>query len=292
MSGNDDSGGGLDERYVSACDVVRSPARVDILLALAERASAPPEDKELSFSALHDAVDIDDSGQFNYHLDKLRGHLVAATDDGYRLSPRGQAVVGAILSGSFAETEDRGPERLEGACPHCEAPINATYEAGQIAVTCENDHALFTTTIPHEVAADTSLADALAEIRAQCRYEFQIVMEGVCTYCYGDVEWTVDTDDDLPDPVLYDGRCTRCGVGFTMPPHYALLFDPAVVAFFYDHGVDVRDIVAWEVGDWTAEETVVELDPVRVRVTYAVDDARLTVTADGEASVLEAERID
>ncbi|QRV14078.1 helix-turn-helix transcriptional regulator [Haloterrigena salifodinae] len=52
--------------------------RVQILLAL-WRAS----DHALGFSELYDAVDVDDSGQFTYHLSKLEGRSRAGrTRDG------------------------------------------------------------------------------------------------------------------------------------------------------------------------------------------------------------------
>jgi len=279
--------GGLDDRYVAAFDIVRSPARVDILLALAEQASANPDAPALSFSALHDRVDIGDSGQFNYHLDKLRDHLVHSTDDGYRLSPRGHEVAGAILSGAFTAGEDRAPEPLDQSCPYCDAEVEAAYEQGQIVVECANDHTLFTSSIPHDLATEASLADVLAAVRARARFNLQIVLEGTCTYCYGAVDWSVTHREEQPEPVLYEGRCTRCGVGYSAPPNYAVLFHPAVIAFFWDQGVDVREIVAWEIGDWTVEQTVVSEDPFRLRLVFAADDGRLTVTVDDTASVVE-----
>ncbi|GAB3691923.1 winged helix-turn-helix domain-containing protein [Salinarchaeum chitinilyticum] len=296
MDASDDAGDpneepdGLDERYVAAFDVVRSPARVDILLALAEQASVDPDAPALSFSALHDRVDIDDSGQFNYHLDKLRDHLVHSTEDGYRLSPRGHEVAGAILSGAFAAGEDLPAEPLAGACPYCDADIQAAYEQGQIVVECANDHTLFTSSVPDDLATEASLADVLEEVRARARYKLQIVLEGTCTYCYGDVEWSVTHRDDHPEPVLYEGRCTRCGVGYSAPPNYAVLFHPAVVAFFWEHGVDVRSIVAWEIADWTVDQTLRSEDPVRIEVVFGTDDARLAVTIDDAAAVVDVEQ--
>ncbi|WP_436927806.1 winged helix-turn-helix domain-containing protein [Halosimplex amylolyticum] len=61
--------------------------RVRILAALADA------DREaVCFSDLRGRVGMADSGQFNYHLDRLRGDLVAKTDDGYALTEAGRAV--------------------------------------------------------------------------------------------------------------------------------------------------------------------------------------------------------
>ncbi|MFT4933083.1 MAG: DNA-binding transcriptional ArsR family regulator, partial [Natronomonas sp.] len=58
--------------------VLADDTRVAILQALWET-----EDYEASFSELRDAVGMRDSGQFNYHLDKLVGPFVAKAEDGY-----------------------------------------------------------------------------------------------------------------------------------------------------------------------------------------------------------------
>jgi DNA-binding transcriptional ArsR family regulator len=61
--------------------------RVQILVAL-----AAASERALSFSDLRARVGVADSGQFNYHLDRLCGRLVARTGDGYALTETGAAV--------------------------------------------------------------------------------------------------------------------------------------------------------------------------------------------------------
>lgn len=75
--------------------LVSDENRIDILRALWG------SDEPLAFSDLQDATDIRDSGQFNYHLDKLTGHFVRKTDDEYVLRQAGNRVVEAVLSGAM-----------------------------------------------------------------------------------------------------------------------------------------------------------------------------------------------
>ncbi|WP_436909628.1 DUF7347 domain-containing protein [Halosimplex marinum] len=62
--------------------------RVRILAALADA-----DAEAVCFSDLRSRAGVTDSGQFNYHLERLRGELVAKTDDGYALTEAGERVV-------------------------------------------------------------------------------------------------------------------------------------------------------------------------------------------------------
>jgi hypothetical protein len=45
----------------------------------------------LRFSTLCDRVGVEDTGRFNYHLERLRGSLVAKDGEGYVLTPIGES---------------------------------------------------------------------------------------------------------------------------------------------------------------------------------------------------------
>lgn len=64
-------------------ELLASPVRVEILLALAER------DGAVRYSALRDAISIEDNGRLNYHLRRLEG-AVDAVDGRYALTARGE----------------------------------------------------------------------------------------------------------------------------------------------------------------------------------------------------------
>ncbi|MFC7139462.1 hypothetical protein ACFQMA_06365 [Halosimplex aquaticum] len=71
--------------------LLSNETRVRILAALADA-----DEETVRFSDLRTRVDVTDSGQFNYHLDRLRGDLVAKTDDGYALTESGRAVASLL----------------------------------------------------------------------------------------------------------------------------------------------------------------------------------------------------
>lgn len=92
--GPEDSGLPPDEAFA----VLGDESRIDILKSLGEA------NDQLSFSELYERVDTPDSGQFSYHLDKLLGHFVRKTDDGYAPGKRAFAL-------SRPSSRERSPSR-------------------------------------------------------------------------------------------------------------------------------------------------------------------------------------
>lgn len=74
----------------SEFDLLASPVRLEILLAVADR------DRPLRYTDLRAATSIEDNGKLNYHLRRLEG-LVANQDDGdergYVLTVRGRRLL-------------------------------------------------------------------------------------------------------------------------------------------------------------------------------------------------------
>lgn len=93
MAAESDSGGPTlppDDAF----SVLGNETRMEIIQELADASDRLP------FSELRDRVGVSDSGQFNYHLDKLVGHFVEDTEDGYGLRRAGERVIEAVVSGA------------------------------------------------------------------------------------------------------------------------------------------------------------------------------------------------
>jgi hypothetical protein len=60
------------------------------------RAIASADEERVPFSTLRERVGVDDSGQFNYHLNKLAGRYVRRTADGYALRQAGTDALDVI----------------------------------------------------------------------------------------------------------------------------------------------------------------------------------------------------
>lgn len=267
--------------------------RIAVLRALWEA-----EDHTATFSELRAAVEMNDSGRFNYHLSKLRGRFITRTDDGYKLRLAGTRVVGALLSGAYTQIGSTKSVAMDQSCPYCGGPLTFQYGDEQAIIDC-NDCEIVTIQfrIPPGVFAgyDHEMLPDVTE-----RYARSLVQQartGFCMICEGRVspQITVETPpSDAEDlsriPMVYY-ECERCGETINSDLGTAFLDHSDVVAFYHDHGIDVREIPIWRFV--AVDEDSVRIlgkEPVRVTVTYTADGNRLTLTVDGGLDVLAIER--
>ncbi|MFB6268124.1 MAG: ArsR family transcriptional regulator [Halodesulfurarchaeum sp.] len=287
--GEKDAPLGPDEAF----SLVADETRFGILRELWEATNG--DDGAVSFSDLWDRSAVDDSGRFNYHLDKLTPRFVRQTESGYRLTFAGERVIGAAISGVYTESDVRTVDPLEvGDCPACNGPIEASYEGGQIVIQCADCDLLIThVQAPPVLAAGHEPADLPAVFSRRVVTTNQEIARGFCLLCGGRMESTVEPGyfeaaDTGQNQVGVTYTCRACGTEIRSIVGAALLDHPAVISFLYEHGIDLRETFFWDL-DWLFEEhaTVIEEDPLRVAVRIEMDDDELRLTVDEEATVLE-----
>ena len=268
--------------------------RAEILRVLGRR---PHEG--LTFSELRDGVEMDvDSGQFNYHLQKLVGHFVEKTDDGYVLRPAGLALYRAIRSGTF--TQRVALEAVDAGfdCYHCGSPVELSLEDGWLEMACTGcDHVYTTSRLPPSaVEGDReSLLDRLDQYN---RHRYLAATKGVCPVCANELSLAFVDGEEL----VFEGtdrheafvsrHCSHCGRTQYMPVGMALLYEPAVISFFHDHGRDLTDVPHWEL-EWALTDetlTVRSSDPWEFGLRIPCGDETLEVVVDDELTVVEATR--
>lgn len=252
-------------------------------------------DGPLSFSELHDAVDIGDSGQFNYHLDKLVGQFVQKTDEGYSLTEPGRQINGAIEGGSFTASSSMAPIELDPACPTCGGQRTLTYDDDRVLVECNSCDARAIFGVPPAAFADREREEIPTVASRYLRAELSRLDNGFCPYCDGRVERHVGPPEpdepldgvDEQSPVIRH-ECQQCGAEPTSGLTIGLFSHPAVVSFYHDHGVDIRERPVWEFPVFGSEAERIEgEEPFRASATFTVDGDELTITVDDRFEVVD-----
>lgn len=302
-----------------AFQLLANETRLAILLALWEAKDPPSDDEAVPFSDLYDSIDIDDSGNFNYHLEKLEGHFVRSTEDGYQLEPAGSKVVRAVIAGTGISEPSLEPTEIDMACPLCGATTEITYEGDrlfQVCTECEGNieasgkypaGTLYSWRLDPAALSDRDPEDVYLTTSLGLKQRIVGMVDGVCPACSGPVESRLDVCDDHE---VGDDTCQNCGRRYRIeavfyctvcknwsggPRGTIVAQHPAVVSFYFDHGIEYQYDPDFGMMQRALElvqgheERLVSESPVRVQVTIRHEGDELRLTLDEEMSVVEVE---
>jgi len=299
-----------------AFGLVASEARFDILRALWDETKG---DDAVQFSTLRERTGIRDSGQFNYHLDKLQPRFVRNVEDGYTLSYAGKQVIGAAVSGVYTDADATAIGTMTvGDCPMCDGTMTAEYETGTVDIGCAECDLMLSEGMaaPPVIAATHDEANLPKVLSRHLMNELESLNNGFCQLCGGGIDRLLDVpavSDGEPDASSERGdapegdetgdrsedddhlnirwECRACGNETRGTVGSVIITDPLVPAFLIEHGIDVRERPVWEL-DWLfdGDAELRETDPVRVEATVSVDDERLVLTLNENLDVVESTR--
>lgn len=317
--------GAAGSQAVDSFKLLSNETRLAILLALWEAYDPHAEDNSVPFATLYDRVSVRDSGTFTYHLDKLVGHFVEETADGYQLRNSGLKIIRAVIAGSGLEERHLPPTEIPRSCHVCGAPVELSYEDERLYQICSEckgnigpespEHAPEGTLVVYDDFNPAGLANRTpGEVFVAGTIEYHraltLLIRGVCPECSGSVKESLHICEshDAPSEEL----CPTCGtvnefrVSYVCSvcknsgsyPAWAAVFDhPAVVAFYYDHGFEMTFGLddpescgqLWDIlaTGFEKEQTLVSEDPVRVRISVLGDDRTLQLTLDGDLDVID-----
>lgn len=298
-----------------AFSVLGDETRMQIVQTLGETNGPVP------FTELRDQVGLRQGSQFNYHLDKLVGHFVEKSDNGYDLTQRGRRVVEAVLSGAVTEDPELEPRVLDQACYHCGAAVEVGYLQERVGLYCtECDGNYGDTANRDDVVDDTesgllgylrlppagvqgrSAEEVLAAAFTWGDLQFMARGSGICPRCSASLAESVAvcTDHDASNGVCvactnryavqHHARCTNCiyeTAGLFM---LSLLANTELLSFLTSRGLNpvsaTAELEVYAVtGDY--EEEVISTDPFEARFTFSTDGESITLTVDDDLNVVE-----
>lgn len=311
--------GTIGERTIEAFEILGNETRLAILLALWEASEPFDRDDAVPFSALYDRVEMGDSGNFTYHLDRLAGVFVEEADAGYRLTNRAEHVLRAILAGTLAGERSFEGESIDARCDRCDSSMLIDYRDGMLFERCSSCGGRWgDPEYPPGVMRSVYRPPVGLEHRSPQefhrhgntwdRYDFMSRLEGVCPDCSGSVtaSFARCESHDVDDGTVCDHCrsfweiqlrtvCEICKAAAQMAPFAPIHTDLRVKAFYHEHGLnpderyDAADTAT--IRDTIAEKTVVSEDPREVLIAIAIDGDRLEMTLDETADVIDVRRI-
>lgn len=278
-----------------AFSVLGDDVRLSILLELTRAASEQGSDAALSFSELRRRVDVEDSGRFNYHLNRLTGDFVRDDDDGYRARYPGLQVVSTIYAGLYSEP-DRTSVESEYDCPNCERPLEITYQDLSLTLQCVEHGRMVDYPAPPGALEGRTLPELMTVVFKRAMSEVESAIAGICQRCWGTAEvgWPVEppVENEMhPDDRLWvEIACDRCWLNYKTTYRTVIAAHPAVRGFYTSNGYDQVAVFAGS-NPVEAEEvcSVTVHDDRRVTTTIELEDT-LSITLDEAFNVLEQTR--
>ena len=249
---NVDQNAHIDEAAVDAITSLANHQRLQILLALNEAEREHGQQwYPLSFTDLHDAVDIESSSQFSYHLEQLVSQFVSETPAGYRLTYSGNKIVRAIVSGVYESTPTFEDSEVDGVCAFCGAgSLLATLESEQFVIQCSScESTLVNDFLPRSQTRNRTSSEIAESVGYRIWSTFLQVRGGVCPECFGCVETTVDShshpDGDAIHPI-HVHSCRACWLVVSLPVEVTVAFHPVAQCLFWEHDISLLDVPLWE----------------------------------------------
>lgn len=298
-----------------AFTMLGNETRLQILQTLAE-ADAP-----LSFTEVRERVGITQGAQFNYHLDQLVGHFVQKIGDGYKLRQAGRNVIYAVLSNVVTDAPLVERTRIDHPCPYCQAPIEVRYNEGYVEQFCtecagafgEDDFAREETErgylgrlkLPPAGLQDRTAAEIFRVAWVWTRLVVFAVATGFCPHCSASLDRGVGVCDDHDategqcetcgrrHPILFHFECTNCMYNGAGTLEIALATQTDLLNFLTARGlnpVSPETIPAVQRVLNDCDEEVRSTAPFEVQIQFTTDGDALTLTVDGDLTVLDVER--
>ena len=299
-----------------AFKLLSDTTRLEILQTLWENYD-PDTPTPMRFSDLRDRINVEDPGRLNYHLNKLRTHFIRRTDDGYELREAGMRIVRVLLAGTAIDDPEIDPVAVDVACWYCGGQLEWSYQNGWRYLECTDCDARCVDSTPPGVISKNEFPPSGLfnrtpnEIndadRIWSSHRRASVMDCVCPECAGTmpVRSIEICENHRPDWDTYQ-FCENCGSIFwmlvshvcevckytwRMPTLFYPTRFPAVIAFYYEHGIEF-DLATYEQRSLllTYREEIVTKDPLQIQIAVPVEDEELRLTFDNQMSVVEMSR--
>ena len=270
--------------------------RLRILLELAQVANEHGVGAGVSFSELRQRVGVEDSGRFNYHLNRLSKGFVTKRDGQYVPLGPAMEVAAAIYAGTYSHGEEHTAES-DWNCPDCDDSLTLWYGGSLLVLQCEDDGFLLAYGIPAGAFDGRSLQELAAVTYHRAMTEINTARQGICPQCWGHTTVSYPAEPDAPPQMHASGDvtwtrlvCDRCWLRYNVPLRAVVASTPSVQALLRRHDLDpVRAPITGQTGGVTLhwEVTLDGDDPANATVRFELGGDEVAFDLDADARVLD-----
>lgn len=225
--------------------------RVRILLALADRYDEAWTTGWPTFSELREAVGVEDTSRFSYHLSELQDDFVQKVEGRYRPRIAALEIVAAIRAGSYttrsdAEHHSGTQQKTDQRCPHCDQYLVAVYRDHHLYIGCPDHGAAVAYPTPPRAIQNRSLDAVIDSTLRKHACDVRLLRDGVCPHCWGEAGLTISRDS-VPETYLYQNvpygtaECNCCWLSYPIPIAQTVLGHYAVESVYAARGLTPRD---------------------------------------------------
>lgn len=278
--------------------------RLDILRAFFERYSPVDpgsrsdvrEQRTLSYAELMTATEMEDSGKFNYHLEKLCGVYIEEIEEGYVPTASAIALYEAVTANR--PTESIPTEfNIEESCPNCGSGLQAKYEQEFLTVKCSSCDLFWGATyrFPKNGLAAREGERIYEALYDRMMYHVGLARTGQCPSCAGITSITVPRErlDENSTPTA-ELTCETCPWIITVDIVSALQFEPQVtkalikldIPLSESSSMRATEEVLPDVTGWVSSD---EPFYATISITYDDDIAEITITDELETCSIVVE---
>lgn len=264
--------------------------RVEILRILSDAG-----EDGLSFSQLYDCVDASDSGNFNYHLEKLQGAFVQKTD-GYELTYAGEQIVGAIYAGTYTANATVEPTPIESPCLLCGGERVAEYENEIAIIRCTDCEKGAGIPFPPGNLDQFEYSELPSAFARWWHHTVKRIADRFCPTCAGRLDGELirppTSDEDGPQPSMTEFECRRCSTQIRVSGATLATYHPIVEGFFAEHGFDTANrhpSQFWGALD-VSDVSVSSEDPLEIEVQFTTDGETVIAAIGPDATITDVQR--
>jgi hypothetical protein len=266
--------------------------RIEILQAMLD---ANADTTPVGFTELFERVEIADSANFNYHLQKLTGHFVRQTEDGYEFRHPGRKVVSSIFAGTLTDHAQLDSFPVAGSCHTCDGALHGWYVDEVLSIACVDcTTVLVRYPFPPGGIDERTPEELLQAFHHYVRHHYCMAADGVCPECTGPVETEPvhEPAENGDFDVTVEHTCQRCGYELQSSVGVNLLDNAEVLLFHSERGIDLSTEPFWHF-EWCVSDTHTEVlseEPLRLRIDIPCAGDELRVVLDETLSVIETAR--